>query len=86
MQKILLLALAAVVAGCKGNPFSSASKEPQAKAGGAVSSGNPAAIYCERTGGQPDTLKDKDGNEYGICRLPDGQIMDEWRYLREHGD
>lgn len=84
MKKILLFALLALT-GCKSNPFSSASKAPAPK-GGTTGSANPAAMYCERTGGQSDTLKDSEGNEFGICRLPDGRIMDEWRYLREHGN
>lgn len=37
--------------------------------------GNPASIYCEQHGGQSVIV---DGQ--GYCRLPSGQMCDEWAY------
>ncbi|MDO4694792.1 MAG: DUF333 domain-containing protein [Eikenella sp.] len=43
---------------------------------------NPAGAYCTRQGGQSEVRQDEYGNEYGVCRLPDGQTLDEWEYYR----
>ncbi len=38
--------------------------------------GNPASIYCEHHGGQLQLIVDGQG----YCRLPSGQMCDEWAY------
>ena len=34
---------------------------------------NPASVYCIKQGGESVIVKDKDGNEYGICKFKDGK-------------
>ncbi|MEB3753852.1 DUF333 domain-containing protein [Acinetobacter sp. MD2(2019)] len=43
---------------------------------------NPASVYCQKVGGQSIIQKDKDGNEIGYCKLPNGQLVDEWQLFR----
>lgn len=44
---------------------------------------NPASVYCVEQGGQLEIRKDADGNELGVCILPDGQECEEWAYYRD---
>ena len=39
---------------------------------------NPASIYCGRIGGETRTDTDAEGNQYGICVLPNGTEMGQW--------
>jgi putative hemolysin len=41
---------------------------------------NPAAVYCSNLGYQSKILTNPEG-EYGTCQLPDGQVIDEWRFF-----
>ena len=43
---------------------------------------NPASEYCIQQGGTLDIVKDKDGNQIGMCRLPDGRVVEEWAFFR----
>ncbi|GAK64266.1 uncharacterized protein PAN0_005c2478 [Moesziomyces antarcticus] len=43
---------------------------------------NPASVYCVQQGGTLEIVKDKDGNEIGMCRLPDGTVREEWDFFR----
>ncbi len=46
---------------------------------------NPASVFCAQSGGKSEIRKGPRG-QYGVCRLPDGRVVDEWRYFREmHG-
>ena len=45
---------------------------------------NPASEFCIKQGGKLEMKKDKDGGEYGVCRLPDGSAVEEWAYFRSH--
>ena len=45
---------------------------------------NPASEFCVKQGGKLEIKKDKDGGEYGMCHLPDGTIVEEWAYFRQH--
>ncbi|WP_207547906.1 DUF333 domain-containing protein [Mycolicibacterium mucogenicum] len=48
-----------------------------------VGAPNPASVYCEKTmGGVSENRKDAQGNEYGVCLLPDGRVVDEWELYR----
>ena len=48
---------------------------------------NPASVYCERVGGSLRIEADAEGNQYGICTLPDGTEWEEWDlYCRECPD
>ncbi len=41
---------------------------------------NPASVYCKNLGYEENTLKDSNG-EYGVCQLPNGQIVKEWQFF-----
>lgn len=43
---------------------------------------NPASEYCIKQGGKSILQKDKDGSEYTLCQLPNGQIIEEWELFR----
>jgi hemolysin len=45
---------------------------------------NPASEFCVKQGGKLEIKKDKDGGEYGMCHLPDGTVVEEWAYFRQH--
>ncbi|SNR68309.1 hypothetical protein SAMN05192560_0458 [Methylobacillus rhizosphaerae] len=45
---------------------------------------NPASEYCIRKGGKLEIVKEEAG-EKGMCHLPDGSVVDEWKFFRhEH--
>ena len=43
---------------------------------------NPASTYCVQRGGKVEIQKDKEGNAYGMCHLPDGTVVEEWALFR----
>lgn len=43
---------------------------------------NPASQYCVKMGGKLEIVKDKSGNESGMCHLPDGTVIEEWKLFR----
>ncbi|UTO05134.1 DUF333 domain-containing protein [Moraxella sp. FZLJ2107] len=45
---------------------------------------NPASEFCVKQGGKLEPRKDKDGGEYAMCHLPNGQVVEEWDYFRKH--
>jgi len=59
------------------NPVSSKSNQEQIKIS------NPASQYCIDQGGKLIPQKDKDGGEYSLCQLPDGQKIEEWELFRK---
>ena|SRR5262245_53028587 len=38
---------------------------------------NPASVFCAKSGGKTEIRKGPRG-QYGVCRLPDGRVVDEW--------
>jgi putative hemolysin len=44
---------------------------------------NPASVFCEEQGGTVEIVTDADGNQGGICQLPDGTRIEEWEYFRQ---
>ena len=50
----------------------------------AVGIANPASEFCVKQGGKSEIKTDKDGGEYALCRLPDGTVVEEWAYFRQH--
>jgi putative hemolysin len=42
---------------------------------------NPASVFCAQSGGKSEIRKGARG-QYGVCRLPDGRVVDEWAYFR----
>jgi putative hemolysin len=51
-------------------------------AGSALALANPASVFCARSGGKSEIRNGPKG-QYGVCRLPDGRVVDEWSYYRE---
>jgi len=41
---------------------------------------NPASVFCAKSGGKSEIRKGPHG-QYGVCRLPDGRVVDEWAYF-----
>lgn len=44
---------------------------------------NPASEHCITLGGSLEIREDAAGAQAGYCRLPDGQICEEWALFRE---
>ena len=44
---------------------------------------NPASKYCVSQGGTSEIRKDKDGAEFGVCILSNGEEREEWSFYRE---
>ncbi len=44
---------------------------------------NPAAEYCVAQGGESLIATAEDGSQTGLCRLPDGTVVDEWEFFRQ---
>ena len=42
---------------------------------------NPASAFCAKSGGKSEIRSGPRG-QYGVCRLPDGRVVDEWAYYR----
>lgn len=72
---ILSLAAATTLAACS----ASEKQEPSN-----VNVANPASEFCIKQGGKSEIKKDKNGNEYGVCHLPDGKVVEEWEYFHQH--
>ena len=72
---ILSLAAATALAAC------SASEKPESPNVGAA---NPASEFCVKQGGKLESKKDAEGGEYALCHLPDGTVVEEWEYFRQH--
>lgn len=44
---------------------------------------NPAATYCIKIGGSYE-IRNGEGGQFGVCRLPDGTEVDAWTLYRAH--
>jgi putative hemolysin len=74
---VLVAALAvAAAAGC--------SQQSQERRENGVRTGtaNPASEYCVKRGGKVVIEKEANGDERGICHLPNGDKIDEWALFR----
>ncbi|AZV20677.1 MULTISPECIES: DUF333 domain-containing protein [unclassified Mesorhizobium] len=49
-----------------------------------VGMANPASVHCVDIGGRLVIRKDKAGNEYGFCGLPNGRLCEEWALFRDN--
>jgi uncharacterized protein len=43
---------------------------------------NPASVFCVQSGGKSEIRTGARG-QYGVCRLPDGRVVEEWAYFRK---
>ncbi|WP_137009746.1 putative hemolysin [Aquitalea aquatilis] len=50
---------------------------------GMVGMANPASVYCIKQGGQLLPQKDSAGNEFSLCQLADGRVIEEWALFRQ---
>jgi putative hemolysin len=48
---------------------------------GAVALPNPASVFCVKSGGKSEIRNGPQG-QYGVCRLRNGRVVDEWAYFR----
>lgn len=44
---------------------------------------NPASVYCMKQSGTLE-MREEAGGTVGSCRLPDGTVIEEWAYFRDH--
>jgi putative hemolysin len=42
---------------------------------------NPASLFCVQSGGKSE-IRNGPRGQYGVCRLPDGRVVEEWKYFR----
>ncbi len=40
---------------------------------------NPASVFCAKSKSE---IRNGLRGQYGVCRLPDGRVVDEWAYFR----
>ncbi len=85
----LLIALfVALLAGCIAPPMAPPPAPPPTAApvspdaAKPVGLPNPATVACIRAGGIASTERGADGGERGLCRLPTGQVCDQWAFFR----
>jgi putative hemolysin len=45
--------------------------------------GNPASQFCVQSGGKSEIRNGPKG-QYGVCRLRNGRVVDEWKYFRQN--
>lgn len=78
---LLLASLTAMTSACSSPP----PPAPASPAPPKVGMANPASAYCLSLGGRLDLRKDESGNQFGICHLPDGTLIEEWvLFRRDH--
>ena len=42
---------------------------------------NPASVFCVKSGGKSE-IRNGPRGQYGVCRLPNGRVVNEWTYYR----
>lgn len=63
-------------------PVTLAACTPQTDEAPLVDMANPASVHCGSVGGET-VIKDGPEGQTGYCRLPDGQLVDEWALYRD---
>jgi uncharacterized protein len=43
---------------------------------------NPASVFCVKSGGKSE-IRNGPRGQYGVCRLPNGRVVEEWKYFRD---
>lgn len=51
----------------------------------AIGMANPASVHCVKAGGRVEIRKETAG-EVGYCHLPDGRVIEEWKFFRASQD
>ena len=78
-KKLLVILFTAILICVCANPIKAMVQPSQS--GIANPAPNPAAAYCEDLGYEYSIKSTKDG-DYGMCRLPDGSEVEEWKFLQ----
>lgn len=77
-----------VIAGGRGTLLAAATILMVASAGDALAQSrsiglaNPASLFCTQQGGKSAIVTDETGGQRGLCQLPDGRTIEEWRLFR----
>ncbi|MGB3072599.1 MAG: DUF333 domain-containing protein [Ottowia sp.] len=77
---LLLAASSLFLSGCASSMHDHEPRKPSQPP--AVGMPNPASAYCIKKGGKVVIQKDRDGNQFGMCHLPDGTQMEEWALFK----
>ena len=80
---VVLLNLSLALTACNTPNAASPATTPEAKPAGTVGLANPASVHCEQLGGKLEIRTGKDGGQYGLCKLPDGRVCEEWGLFRD---
>lgn len=80
---VVLLNLSLALTACNTPNAASPATTPEAKPAGTVGLANPASVHCEKLGGKLEIRTGKDGGQYGLCKLPDGRVCEEWGLFRD---
>jgi putative hemolysin len=48
----------------------------------ALALANPASVFCVQSGGKSE-IRNGPRGQYGVCRLPNGRVVNEWKYYRQ---
>lgn len=75
MLRALTWATLALLGACAQAPSS-------APSGQAVGMANPASAHCGALGGVSE-IRNGPGGQYGVCKLPDGKVCEEWALYRD---
>lgn len=49
-----------------------------------INMANPASQYCVNQGGELKIKTDAEGGQSGYCYLPNGQVVEEWEFMRSN--
>jgi putative hemolysin len=58
------------------------SGQGEAQPARAVGMANPASVHCANLRGASE-IREGPGGQYGMCRLPDGKVCEEWALYRD---
>ena len=53
-----------------------------AGSGSVMAAPNPSSVFCEKMGGESQTVTQKDGSELALCVFKNGTIIEEWTLFR----
>ncbi len=70
-----------ILAGCAAKPDNIPLPLPTSQPA-IIGMANPAAVFCQKNGGQNETRKDAAGNQYGVCVFADKTECIDWEYFR----
>jgi putative hemolysin len=78
MKKIEVFVFGLLLCGCHHLP----AEQHQEKV---VALANPASTFCVEQGGELE-IRDEENGQVGYCNLPDGKVVEEWKFFRESNE